>query len=206
MSVPRINYGPTIVPPAGLFTARDDDGNVIEGMTRDELITKLTDWRVANKRPVGDPEKDVDKQLTGQVGYSSPIPVSSIKDTPKPATMRLIDRVNGWVQNRIRNKAVQFVNQAEALKRAAICAQCPQNKNWQSSCATCNAESKRVIARDIVILSQNKQTPLHNRLEACNVTGQANKAAVFLTEESLRHRTNYMDKLPSFCWLKKLNG
>jgi hypothetical protein len=194
--------GPVMMPPSGKFVY-DKDGEKVEDYSRNGLIAKLTELRRANQKRIGNPATDIDKFLSGQQGYSAPIPVAAT--TVKQSRPRLIDRVNSWLMTRYAKlPTIQYVNSDEAKRRAVICIQCPKNKDWKGSCRTCNAESKREVERNIVIISQNKLTSYHDRLGACAITGQANKVAVWLSETFLKHRVSYIDNLPPRCWLKTL--
>ena len=195
--------GPTIVPPQGRLIY-DKDGEHVESMTREGLINDLTELRLANGKEIGDPERAVDQVLVGVVGYSSPIPVQAIEPKPHPRA-RLIDKVNSWLMNQYsRRGTLKFVNALEANRRANICVKCPRNKPWEDSCRTCNAHSKAAIRRNVVVLSQNKKTKVHENLFACSATGQENKLAVFLDPACLERRERFIDNLPQFCWLKSL--
>jgi hypothetical protein len=193
--------GPIMMPPSGVLTY-DHEGEKVEGLTRDDLINKLTELRAANHKRIGDPARDVDRVLSKNPHYTSAIPVKTL-ERPRPR-LELIDRVNSWLANRREKlKTLSFVPVTEANRRASICAMCKYQKAW-TGCQSCGGEAVRNVEREVIILSQNKRTPFHNRLMACSITGQENRLAVFLDSSLLQHRVNYMDRLPNWCWLKDL--
>jgi hypothetical protein len=196
--------GPVMVPPQGKLVY-DYDGIRFEFYTREEGIDLLTKCREGNNRPIGNPAKEIDIMLAGVVGYSSPIPITAITREPAPRD-RLIDKVNSWLMNVYSGgvEQLKYVNALEANRRAAICARCPKNKQWRDSCTSCNAHAKRAIDTNVVLLSQNKRTPNHDRLFACSVTGQENKVSVWLDVKHHERRKRFLDKLPPQCWLKTL--
>jgi hypothetical protein len=193
--------GAIIMPPGGKLIF-DKNNEHIEADTADQLVEKLTEKRSANHERIGDPVQEVAEVLSTSTFHTAAIPVEDL-NRPKPRT-QLIHRVVSWLGNR-RDKlgTMTFVPITESNRRAAICINCKYNKEWKS-CSSCASESKRSVERQITILSQNRRTPFHNRLFACAVTGQANPLAVLLDESFLKHRMNYMNRLPNHCWLKRL--
>jgi hypothetical protein len=193
--------GIVMMPPAGVLKY-DKNGEKVENITRDGLINDLTELRRANAKPIGDPARDIDQVLAGVEGYSSPIPVENTEPRPQPRP-RLIDKVNSWLANQYsRRGSIKYVSAMEANRRAGICAKCPKNKEWRDSCQTCNASAKAIIARNIVILSQNKR--VNAKISACSVTGQSNEVAVFLDQECLKSSLLKVEEVPKACWLRSI--
>ena len=186
--------------PASGSLKYEKNGERVENFTREGLIDDLTELRRANAKPIGDPETDVDQVLAGVEGYSSPIPVANIESKPSPRA-RLIDKVNSWLANQYsRKRSLKYVSAMEANRRAEICSNCPKNKEWRDSCATCNVGAKALIERNIIILSQNKQ--VEAKVSACSVTGQSNKVAVWLDRECLKSSLLKASDTPQKCWLR----
>lgn len=192
-------YGPAVVPPGGFSYSKN--GQHVIGVDRGSLINNLTEYRRANRLKIGNPEKDVDDWLAAKSPtYLPPLSKGRVVE-PKDKPTSLLDRVKAWLANRKYGKIkLKYVDRAEADRRANICARCPQNRQWRSSCAPCVRE----IEHDAVVVGQNHLSALHDRLLACNIAGHENGVAVWLDESSLKHRVNY--KLPSFCWLGKIDS
>lgn len=191
--------GVVMIPPSGSLVY-NRNGERVENMTRDGLIDDLTELRRANAKPIGDPARDIDQVLAGVEGYSSPIPVQDIEPKPHPKA-RLIDKVNSWLCNQYSRKgSLKYVSAMEANRRAEICSNCPKNKEWRDSCASCNQGAKALIERNIIILSQNKQ--VEAQVSACTVTGQSNRVAVWLDKECLKSSLLKVESTPEKCWLR----
>jgi hypothetical protein len=194
------NYGPQIVPSGGGFSY-NVRGQIAEGFDRDSLIESLTNFRIQNRLTIGNPEKDVDESLMKRsTSYIPPMSKGRVL-IPITKPTSLLDRVKAWLVNRKYGKVkVKYVDKREADRRAGICFKCPANKNWRSSCAPC----VRTIEHDIVVVGQNHQTSLHNRMLACSIAGHDNSVAVWLDQSSLVHAKAYLSKVPTACWLKKI--
>jgi hypothetical protein len=112
-------------------------------------------------------------------------PVTFQKFTP------LIARISEWIA---RLGGGAFVAPSQSDKRAAICAKCPQNIRYETSCGPCNQEIRNNITR---ILGTRK-TRFDVGLMGCRKMGWLNRIAVWLEHEPLDD-----DNLPNQCWAKK---
>lgn len=162
-----------------------------------ELLTKwLADYRIANGLPLGDPAQDV---MTHH-RKTNPANLPHITPTISPPK-NFRERVTQWLANRFndtRSGALVYVDEDLAKERAAICAGCPQNQNWKIGCPPCVDNAERQI------LMITKGHVMEHNLQACAIAGHPNEAAVLLDEKHLKHRTNYKEELPEFCWMKRL--
>jgi hypothetical protein len=160
------------------------------GLSEDDLFKQVRQFRLNNNIDLGNLEFEIKQGISGpshkvnEAGYS------------------LRERVTHWKMNRY-NQRLSFVDQDEAERRAAICADCPYNKvDYADSCAECHAG----VERDLYAMRQGRSTEY--RLGACAITGQPNHTAVHLTEAGLKHRIRYTEALrerhPS-CWLLTLD-
>lgn len=183
----------SVVPPGGFFIVEEDTR--LEGSDRESLISILTDFRVANHLPIGDPGKEVDRQLGARSPIYHPPQTAPTKAIP-PGT--LLERVRDWLANRYSTlNRLRFVNSVEANRRAAICARCPKNIEWRSSCVPCVAE----VERNVVIVGGNRRSKVEG-LMACAIAGHENNVAVWLHPDHLKHATKFKTKLPRKCWLR----
>jgi hypothetical protein len=195
-----ISGAPQIVPSGGGFKY-ERDGQFAEGFDRESLINALTNYRIVNNLPFGDPEKDVDAELLRRCPtYHPPIPTGFIAPRGSIQERSLLERCRDWLANRrIQTNALSYVSPQEADKRAAICVKCEHNIEWRNSCAACIPP----IEMDIVKLTKNRRTQLHDSLKGCYACGHLNQAAVWLDAQSLA--SSRLKKTPKFCWLNKLN-
>jgi hypothetical protein len=104
---------------------------------------------------------------------------------------RPIDRAGNWIAQ-IAQARPEFVDIGIAGHRAQICAQCPQNVRWQTSCAPCN-ETVEVRLQNF---KGSLHTPFDNRLFMCRVFGHVNAAAVWLQDT----QTTPISPQPAHCW------
>lgn len=89
----------------------------------------------------------------------------------------------------------QYVSQAEAERRAAICSRCYLNVNVQG-CSGCQKAVSEVIGK--------KQTKLDNTLRNCAVCKCFLKAKVHFPISTLdTDREKVQQMYPEFCWLNK---
>lgn len=193
-----------MVPPGGFITVKI--GNVsFTGLTQTEIVKKVVAYREGNSLPIGDPITEVANVMKTVKGICVPMAVKAL-NKPKPQ-WRYIDRINSWIGTRLAQLGIitgSYVEPTEAARRSAICVRCKFNKDWRG-CITCSKTKIQTLESHVTILSQNKRTPLHDRLKGCAVAFHENQLAVWLPERFLKHRVNYTDKLPSWCWLGKLN-
>jgi len=96
----------------------------------------------------------------------------------------------------------QLVDQAEAERRAAICAACHMNSGWQRPCSVCQELGDLVRS-----ITGGRSTSKDDRLFSCHVCACALKAAVHLpletqclgVTEEMRREFAYMKDIAG-CW------
>jgi hypothetical protein len=95
----------------------------------------------------------------------------------------------------------QRVDQAEADRRAEICANCPMNFQI-GGCRSCYHSG--AAAALIGSLTGDKVTPSDERLHSCKICGCFNKAQIWFPLEDLRDAIDptLNSQLPSGCWKK----
>jgi hypothetical protein len=152
--------------------------------TEEELWKQVQQFRLNNNLELGD-ISDIKRKVVGK--------------PPDERTLR--DKVTGWVANRMFQQH-EFVTPEEAKRRADICVDCPLNQvKYADSCIECHSKTER----DAFALRGGQSTSQDSWLGACACFGHENKTAVWLTEKSLKHRVNNMEKSPEFCWMRKLD-
>ncbi len=158
---------------------------MLTGQTLPSCAKEVTNFRVENDLPIGDPEAEIRAYVGGtriSLGQS----------------ITLRQRVTSWKTNR-QFQSHELVDEPEAERRAQICRDCPMNvQHWQDGCGACFAKTKQ----DLLALRQARE--VKTKVGACNILGWDNSTSVWLTEASLKNRIQHLDKLPGFCWAKKL--
>ena len=93
------------------------------------------------------------------------------------------------------------VDQAEAIRRASICAGCQFNRK-PLGCTGCNA---RVLKEAVRTLSQHGTTPLDDQLQSCEFCGCFIRSMVWFPIETLHRFTDATENenLPAHCWKKR---
>lgn len=91
-------------------------------------------------------------------------------------------------------KGFKTVDQAEADRRAAICARCPSNKRV-AGCLSCGGIRKMVDR-----LKGDRSTPFDNDLHACEECGCELKVKVWLPLDAV---DNTGVTFPDHCWNEK---
>lgn len=118
-------------------------------------------------------------------------PMIGIGVTKSVSYARPIDKAGDWLA-KVAQSRLDFVEPAEAARRAQICAACPQNIKWQTGCAPCNDN----ISVRVQNLRGSRATPYDRHLFVCRVFGHLNEAAVWLADTQ-----SSSDQLPpSVCW------
>lgn len=188
------------VPPNGFHFP--DAGRVLVGDDYDSLITAIIDDRVKNRRPIGDPQKEYLAYVTAHWPHYSGSAAYVVKagdPTNIQSTGNLRERVTQWLANRYSLRASgneTLLDETEAERRAQICQACPHNQEVPQDCPPCIKEVNRVS----FVLREGRDTP--TKVKACELMGHDNRAAVFLPEKMLAHRSQY--KIPSNCWMRDL--
>jgi hypothetical protein len=181
--------GMSVVPPSSKDSGSNDGWDFYQGETwfsgptLDIVIQKVTDYRVANSLPIGDPSREIQDFNAAKTR----------KIVPTKISVTLRERVVKWIESQLRIKP-KYVDEAEADRRAAICAQCPHNlAKWTEGekCKRCVENANRGTA---IILMGRKQ---HPPIGACDILEQHNRAAVWLDQPKADN-----PDLPDFCWKK----
>ena len=167
------------------------------------LQKALLDWRLTNVAItgglVGDVVGDLKKYICGLTPFQCQPDVSDAPEVgvvPGGYTARFIDRVSNWLaQMMTKIKDTPLIPQPDADKRAAICVQCSENREWREGCSACVENSNRVS----ILIRQGREADGSERLLGCNKLAQDNRTAVWLDRNLF---TDLPGDLPDPCWLK----
>lgn len=93
------------------------------------------------------------------------------------------------------------VDQAEANRRASICAGCRFNRQ-PLGCTGCNA---RVLKEAVKTFSQHGSTPYDEKVQSCEFCGCFIRSMVWFPIETLHRFTDATENenLPAHCWKKR---
>lgn len=186
------------IPPGGWTYAQNGLPHKITGSTYDDLINNITDARIHNNIPLGNPAKDHEEQFCQNFpSYCDPNssqiqPEREVSDTETFRT-----KVASWAGNRYSSAgSIELVNEDEANVRGSICGQCPNNSEWRDGCK-CIGQ----IDRTLLLIRQGRETK--EKLLGCSCFGHDNQTAVWLPAKNLQHAKKNLETSPEFCWLRK---
>jgi hypothetical protein len=115
------------------------------------------------------------------------------------SVLSFLGMMKAWAQSTLSGKDA-FVSQAEAERRASICANCPMNVTLQFSCGAC-------MGAVITLMSSiigNRKTEQDKDLGACLVCSCSLKAAVHVPievqREGLTNEINQEFDNIKYCW------
>jgi hypothetical protein len=165
----------------------------------DKLLEKVQIVRIENAMPIGDPARDIAEYIRVHSPANDAFRYGRPQGAPQVTHVReivsLIERMKIWLVGTAK-RSVTLVREDDALSRGNICAQCPQNIRWETSCDSCNS--------DIVYRSNNlRQRPkfsLDKKLRGCRLHGFPCQSAIFIDRDNLPPRH---EKAPDACWIGK---
>ena len=125
-------------------------------------------------------------------GHPSDLPAINGDEQTFRQFIPLISRIAEWFGNlSITPRA--FVAPATADKRAGICASCPRNIRFETTCGPCNQQ----IRTNTIHLLGHRTTRFDSQLLGCRELGHSNRAAVWLDLEPVSS-----ENLPHPCWMR----
>jgi hypothetical protein len=169
-------------------------GNHSVGITFGQLIGKVTTHYQNMKHPVaGSIYDEVETRLCAklcpqdQAAYCQ-TGVRQRKSVRWGEVAAFLAWITGWF-----GSGKPLVQQAEAERRAQICAQCPYNLAV-TGCATCRRAM--LVFREHVMKAE--PTSVQNKLSACGVCGCDLNSLVHVPLETLKGRHDY--SMVPWCW------
>lgn len=190
-----VRPNPNLYPEGGYFFV-EGDGSQFRGESWRDLIAKVTAYRERNKRAVGDVESEVFTQYCQRMpSHCKQMPKGGGSTTNSHHSMSLNQKVLQWVAGMLdwkRRAAIPRVQDEEAARRAAICANCPRMKPLVESCEMCIKALKD--GRRAIL---DGAASYHQGLLACDALGEDCQTTVHIeqpkADESL---------VPANCWRK----
>lgn len=188
-----------IVPPGGFHYEDKVQRYRVEAHSYQSVAEAVLRYRVENKLPVGNPLKDVlDYVCANWPHFCSEHnpPINGGNANPS-----LASRVSVWMSSLYRAARTlggNFVGPDEAARRAAICAACPQNKEWKTGCGSCLQSAVQLG----YTFRAGRSVANEKVLGACDITGQENATAVWV-KEVMPMLPEQHASLPAACWRKQ---
>lgn len=164
------------------------------------LINVVTAYRKRAKLDPGDPEVEITNQICARHPdfckgaapkiISSPVPAGA----PRNFISTLAPKVSSWVSRLFGEKRmgrVKKVSAAEARRREQICARCPKQVPFPSSCGGCIDNVNRLSGE---IVSE----PLNKSIQCCMALAEYTPVSVWLDQPPVDN-----GNLPEECWRKQ---
>jgi hypothetical protein len=187
------------VPPGGWKYLQEQSGLEIFGGDYYDLREKVRQHRLINRYVTG---PELDSEIQSQICSKLPADARATfcRDCQWTATTRSL--ALGDIRHFLKvakSWAVKpsFVSQAEANRRAEICAGCPKNLPI-AGCRSCQNLVKWTLQ-----LIGHKSTPFDEKLGGCEVCGCGNQAQVHLPQEVLAKGITPEMDFPLWCWKAK---
>ena len=191
----------SIIPPEGHHYVDTTTGTAvrIEGHSYEDVAEKVLRHRLQNRVPPGNALQDVYNYVCSTwPHFCTQDEASPRKSANLPE--HISRRTATWTGAFARTTGVdRGVSQQEAERRAAICAACPKNVRYELgvSCQSCVATTNQLS----FVYRHGRSTSQDVALQACDVTSQHNRTAVWSTQLPALSETE-SNQLPENCWRK----
>jgi hypothetical protein len=165
MLMPILRCKTTLPFGGGYELNRPDIGMVGQGTTFEMLMTGILKYRKANAIPCGlGLEEEVEREICAK--YPAECAEGSALIPKREGKITFSDIIHGTkVMLRHKLAGSPLVDETEAIRRAAICAACPNNVPFESSCSSLCGELKDLV----ISLIGSKSTPSDGALKSCAV-------------------------------------
>lgn len=182
------------VPPKGWRFTVKQTGSTFGGADYSRLYNRALADLEAHGIPIPlDYRQQFDDELCRQIpGMNCEVAAPATKETRKLTAgdaLRFLKVLNKWVGSKR-----ELVPQAEAERRAEICAGCPYNVAI-TGCSACQGMSGIILA-----LINNRRTRFNAQLKGCAVCACENRAQVHFPLEVLHKGVTPEMEFPAWCW------
>lgn len=167
----------------------DGDGVVHRGDSWARLISVVTRYRLDNKLPAGNPEREIIEQACNRY----PDRCQETKNARlNAATDTSNVRILSWLLRVIDSKdALEYVPEGEARRRMAICAACPRQVDWRHKCASCTARADSLYTK----LLDGRPATFGRSLLGCGALDEDTRLSTWLSSAPVGD-----SRLPANCW------
>lgn len=184
--------------PDGGWWFRDSDGVKHTGSSFRALLKTVRAYRERAAIEIGDLEVEVVNQLCARnPGYCREEPqrvAPAPSGAPRNAISTLAQKVSSWVSRRFADRRMgrlKKVTASEAKRRAQICAKCPKQTAFPSTCGGCKENVNRLAAEAVA------NETLDRSLQCCSVLAEWTPASVWVDSPPEPN-----PDLPNECWRK----
>ena len=153
-----------------------------------ELVDKITEYRVCNGKPIGDPLVEI----TAYYAIHYPFSIEQGERQDAAAPDRLTERVYRWINHLWNHPPKEFAEPDEVSRRQKICAGC----RWRTDCRKDESKSAQEAQRRLFLLAKGSLGPDQDGW--CKWHCHDNRLACLLPVENL----STDDPIPE-CWLRK---
>jgi hypothetical protein len=160
-------------------------GPTVKGETVEELVDKISDYRVRNGLPVGNPMDEIITYYAEHYPWS----VEEGERTHKPPIEGLDERVYAWLNAQWRNPPKELLHQEDIQKRMDTCQQC----RFRCLQALAKGPASAEAARRAFLLARGNLGP--DECGFCRYFGWDNRLACLLPELKPEKSA------PKGCWL-----
>jgi len=179
---------------------RPDLGFVGQGYLFEVIANRCRDWRRANGVPIGlGFEDELEQALCRQ--HPSACETDDPREPIQPRRLNYRDVLVGTqVMASFIAKGMPVVDQAEAERRAAICANCIANQDFGRPCSGICGKLEEIVTKIV----GGKHTSKDDSLNSCVICGCYLKAAVWMDRETQwkplsEHQKIQFEQIPN-CW------
>lgn len=187
-----MNINPNVFPKGG-FVFKDSDGTPIVGNSWEGVIARVAKYRARAGLAPGDPRAEVIAQACATN------PVLCVHDNGeygrKIVSASLKTRILKWLRDALAYKEaghMEFIEEEERKRRAAICAACPKNGALPTGCQSCNQALDEI--RKKIIGGRFFDA----RLQGCEVTGEYLPVSTHIVVHAVD-----LPEAPGNCWRKR---
>lgn len=192
-------YNENLWPDGGWFFI-DASGVRHSGTSFRALVNVVAEYRARAGFEPGDPTVEVTEQVCSRqpefchAGVPRQVPLQVTSPIPRNYISTLAQKVSSWISTKFADKRmgkVQRVGAAEARRRESICARCPKQHAFPSSCGPCLDNVNR-LAGEVI-----PGEPLNHGIKCCSALAEWTPVSVWLDEPQVAD-----DGLPAECWKK----
>lgn len=183
---------PNLYPPDG-YVFKEQDGSIHRGESWRDLERKVKAYRERNGIPPGDVWQEMMTQVCAKFPGHCRQQTPGNPTTSKTHSLTFNQVIMGWLAQAMKLKredAWARVDDAEAARRAAICAVCPMQKSLNHACESCLTTVNR--SRRALL---DGRDPKFSNLNPCGALNEDCQSSVHAILEPSKD-----PNLPASCW------
>ena len=184
-----------LFPPNGFKHLDAATGITFSGDSWHDVARKLEGYRRANGMSVGSPLDEVfDRFCREFPHYCHRTDREQVFVEMQNTDHGFGNRVVGWVSSVVSSVHLQQkVSEGEARTRAAICARCPMQRDWTTSCG-CNLGQVAQLRNYLLKTHQITETNESRSLRACGTLAEETSLSVWVKQPPVNQGQ------PENCW------